>query len=114
MTAAAEERPPSGARIERVDASVALWNSRTLFPVDVRPQAWALHLDVEPSDSMSDVQPGSTSLMGNTLPGKKVLVTGASGGIGRATAQLLAENGARVAALARRAPQADRARATRH
>ncbi|WP_421844318.1 SDR family oxidoreductase [Mycobacterium sp.] len=52
---------------------------------------------------MSDEQAGPTSLMGDALRGKKVLVTGASGGIGRAAAQLLAENGARVAALARRA-----------
>ena len=41
--------------------------------------------------------------MSNTLEGKVVLVTGASSGIGRATALALSEAGARVAAGARRA-----------
>jgi NAD(P)-dependent dehydrogenase (short-subunit alcohol dehydrogenase family) len=38
---------------------------------------------------------------GNSLRGKVVVVTGASGGVGRATARLLAERGAVVALLAR-------------
>ncbi|MFE4366959.1 SDR family oxidoreductase [Streptomyces sp. NPDC056835] len=41
--------------------------------------------------------------MSNTLEGKVVLVTGASSGIGRATALALSKAGARVAVGARRA-----------
>ncbi|PHS03009.1 MAG: glucose dehydrogenase [Blastopirellula sp.] len=40
-----------------------------------------------------------------TLPGKRIIVTGASSGIGRALALLLVERGARVVVCARREPQ---------
>jgi short-subunit dehydrogenase len=46
------------------------------------------------------------------LRGKKVLVTGASSGIGAATARALAGAGARVLLLARRRPELDRVAAT--
>ena len=40
---------------------------------------------------------------GHTLPGKKVLISGASAGIGRETALLLASQGMKVLALGRNA-----------
>jgi short-subunit dehydrogenase len=46
------------------------------------------------------------------LRGKKALVTGASGGIGAATARALAAAGARVMLLARRQPELERVAAT--
>lgn len=46
--------------------------------------------------------------MGNSIEGKVVLITGASSGIGEATARLLAEQGARVVLGARRTERLDR------
>jgi NADPH2:quinone reductase len=95
--------PPAGARVVGMMAGFGAWAELAAVPTDVLAE-----LPDEVSFAQAATLPvaGLTALyvleIGGFLVGRPVLITGASGGVGRFAIQLARLAGARVTALARR------------
>lgn len=79
-----------------VDLSTVIRNQRGQAVLCGKARAKVLRLSTEPATTASMNSPGSGPPNGGLVSGKRALVTGASRGIGRATARLLAAHGAHV------------------
>lgn len=79
-----------------VDLSMLISNQRGQAVLRGKARAKVLRLSTEPVTAASVNGPRGGAAMGGLVSGKRALVTGASRGIGRATARLLAAHGAHV------------------
>lgn len=102
--------PPAGARVVGF-LNAGAWAERVAVPTDRLAQ---LPDTVTFAQAATLPVAGLTALYalgkGGSLLGRRVLVTGASGGVGHLALQLAREQGARVVALVRREEQAEAAR----